>query len=69
MLSRGIVGLRRGVPCVGSPVHKHTFDLRTGRCLEVDSSRVPAYDVKVEDGVVLVGHADPTSAADRQAEG
>ena len=55
VLSRGIVGLRRGVPCVGSPVHKHTFDLRTGRCLEVDSVSVPAYDVKVEDGMVLVG--------------
>ena len=55
VLSRGIVGLRRGVPCVGSPVHKHTFDLRTGRCLEVDTVSVPAYDVKVENGMVLVG--------------
>jgi len=55
VLSRGIVGLRRGVPCVGSPVHKHTFDLRTGRCLDDETHSVPVYDVVVEDGVVLVG--------------
>jgi nitrite reductase (NADH) small subunit len=55
VLARGIVGRRRGVPFVGSPVHRHAFDLRTGRCLDDDNVGVAAYDVKVEDGVVHVG--------------
>jgi nitrite reductase (NADH) small subunit len=55
VLARGIVGRRAGVPFVGSPVHRHAFDLRTGQCLEVDHVSVPAYDVKVVDGMVLVG--------------
>jgi nitrite reductase (NADH) small subunit len=55
VLARGIVGLRRGIPFVGSPVHKHAFDLRTGMCLEVETVSVPAYEVKVVDGMVLVG--------------
>ena len=34
MLARGIVGTRGDVPFVASPMHKHAFDLRTGRCLD-----------------------------------
>jgi nitrite reductase (NADH) small subunit len=55
VLARGIVGVRGGVAFVGSPVHKHAFDLRTGRCLDDDHVSVPVYDVRVVDGVVLVG--------------
>lgn len=55
VLARGIVGMRAGVPFVGSPQHRHAFDLRTGRCLDDDHVSVPAYEVKVVDGVVLVG--------------
>lgn len=54
-LARGIVGRRAGVPFVGSPVHRHAFDLRSGRCLDVEHVSVPAYDTKVVDGSVLVG--------------
>lgn len=54
-IAKGIVGLRGDVPFVGSPAHKHGFDLRTGRCLEDGHVAVPAYDVKVVEGVVLVG--------------
>ena len=54
-LSRGIVGTRDGVPFVASPAHKHAFDLRTGRCLDDAHVSVPAYSVKVVEGVVLVG--------------
>ena len=54
-IARGIVGVRDGVPFVASPAHKHAFDLRSGRCLEDEHVSVPAYDVKVVDGVVLVG--------------
>ncbi len=55
-LAKGIVGRRGDVPFVASPAHKHAFDLRTGRCLEDAHVAVPAYDVKIVDGVVLVGH-------------
>ena len=55
MLARGIVGMRGGVPFVAPMAHGHAFDLRTGQCLEVDTVSVPAYEVKVEDGMVLVG--------------
>lgn len=55
-LAKGIVGNRGGVPFVASPVHRHGFDLRTGRCLDDAHVSVPAYDVKVVEGVVLIGH-------------
>ena len=55
VLARGIVGARGDIPFVASPVHRHAFDLRTGRCLDDDHISVPCYDVRVEDGVVLVG--------------
>ena len=52
----GIVGIRGDVPFVASPTHKHAFDLRTGRCLDDEHVSVPVYDVRVVEGVVLVGH-------------
>jgi nitrite reductase (NADH) small subunit len=55
VLSRGIVGQRNGVPFVGSPRHRHVFDLRSGRCLDDEHVSVPAYEVRVVEGVVLVG--------------
>ena len=62
VLARGIVGTRGDVPFVASPMHKHAFDLRTGRCLDDGHVSVPSYDVRVVDGVVLVGHrrTEPT---------
>lgn len=54
-IARGIVGRRGDAPFVGSPVHGRCFDLRSGRCLEDPHSAVPAYDVQVVDGMVLVG--------------
>ena len=55
VIAKGIVAVRDGVPLVGSTLHKHTFDLRTGRCLDDPHVAVPAYDVEVVDGVVHVG--------------
>jgi nitrite reductase (NADH) small subunit len=55
VLARGIMGSRDGVPIVGSPRHRHVFDLRTGRCLDDEHVSVPAYEVRVVEGVVLVG--------------
>lgn len=55
VISRGIVGVRGEVPFVASPAHRHAFDLRSGTCLEDPHFSVPAYAVKVEDGMVYVG--------------
>jgi len=55
-IAKGIVGRRGGVPFVASPAHKHAFDLRTGRCLDDNHVSVPAYDVKIVEGVVMIGH-------------
>ena len=54
VLSRGLVGDRDGVPKVASPMYKQSFDLRTGRCLDDDSVRIPVYRVRVESGRVKV---------------
>jgi nitrite reductase (NADH) small subunit len=61
MIARGIVGRRGDVPFVASPTHKHAFDLRSGKCLEDAHVSVPAYDVKIVEGVILVGHRKPDS--------
>ena len=58
VLSRGIVGSRRDVPTVASPMYKQVFDLRTGRCLDDAAVAVACYPVRVVDGLVEVG-ADP----------
>lgn len=55
VLARGIVGTRGDTPFVASPMHKQPFDLRTGVCLDDESVRVPAYAVRVVEGVILVG--------------
>jgi nitrite reductase (NADH) small subunit len=54
VLSRGILGDRRGRPKVASPVYKQSFDLRTGVCLDDDSVRIPVYRIRVADGTVQV---------------
>jgi nitrite reductase (NADH) small subunit len=53
VLSRGIVGTRGDAPTVASPLHKHVYDLRTGRCLDLPVS-VATYPVRCRDGVVEV---------------
>lgn len=59
VLSRGIVGTRtlddEEVPFVASPMHKQAFDLRTGRCLDDETTAVATYAVQVDDGVVSIG--------------
>ena len=55
VLSRGIVGDRRGVPIVASPVFKQAFSLITGECLDDPAVRVPVYPVRIADGWLQVG--------------
>lgn len=59
VLARGIVVTRGGAPFVASPVHRHAFDLGTGRCLGDTDVGVPVYDVRVVDGMVQVGRRKP----------
>ena len=54
VLSRGIVGSRRGAATVASPLHKQVFDLRTGVCLDEDTVSGQVYAVRSRDGVVEV---------------
>jgi nitrite reductase (NADH) small subunit len=54
VLSRGIVGDRKGTPKVSSPIFKQSFDLATGCCLDDPSVTVPAYGARLVDGRVEV---------------
>jgi nitrite reductase (NADH) small subunit len=57
VLSRGIIGDRKGVLKVASPVYKQNFCLQTGKCLDDDTVQIPTYPVRVEQGQVQVGIA------------
>jgi nitrite reductase (NADH) small subunit len=54
VLSRGIVGDRRGIPKVASPIYKH-FSFLAGECFDDDTVRVEAFLVPVVEGQVEVG--------------
>ncbi len=46
VLSRGLTGTHQGRPFVASPLLKQRFDLVTGQCLDDESVRVTAYEVR-----------------------
>jgi NAD(P)H-dependent nitrite reductase small subunit len=54
VLSRGLVGDRGGVAKVASPLHKQSFALATGECLDDAVVRVPIYATRVRDGLVEI---------------
>jgi nitrite reductase (NADH) small subunit len=54
VLARGIVGSHGEVPTLASPMYKHVFDLRTGRCLDDPTLSVRTHGVRVRDGRVYV---------------
>jgi nitrite reductase (NADH) small subunit len=54
VLSRGVVGSAGDVLTVASPVYKHRFDLRTGRCLDAPDLAVGTYPARLVDGRVHV---------------
>jgi NAD(P)H-dependent nitrite reductase small subunit len=47
VLSRGMIGDISGVPVVASPLYKQHYDLKTGQCLEDDSVKVNAYNIRI----------------------
>lgn len=54
VMARGLVGSRADVPTVASPLHKQTFSLQTGECLDDPSQSLPVWPVQVRDGNVWV---------------
>ncbi len=58
VMSRGIVGSRGDRDVVASPMHKQSFDLRTGRCLDDDDTALTVYAVRVRAGMVEVQVAE-----------
>ena len=55
VLSRGILGDRRGEPKITSPIYKESYSLQTGVNLDNETLRIPVYDVRVtEEGMIEV---------------
>jgi NAD(P)H-dependent nitrite reductase large subunit/NAD(P)H-dependent nitrite reductase small subunit len=54
VLSSGIVGDACGTPKIACPLHKKTFDLRSGACLTQDAGSLATYRLKVEGDDILV---------------
>ncbi|MEL6815785.1 MAG: nitrite reductase small subunit NirD [Cyanobacteria bacterium J06598_3] len=55
VMSRGIVGDRKGVLKVASPIYKQNFNLQTGVCLDDETVTLPVYSAQVVDGQVQIG--------------
>jgi len=54
VMSRGIVGDRRGRPMIASPIYKHAFDLQTGACVDDPTVSLRVFAVRVRHGRVEV---------------
>ena len=59
VMARGLVGSRQGVPTVASPMHKQSFDLRTGKCLDDPEISLQVWPARVTDGWVEVMIDEP----------
>ncbi len=65
VLAHGIVGTSGDVDYVASPMHKHRFDLASGRCLDGESPGVRVWPVRVWGStveVLAVTHPPPAPA-------
>ncbi|MDH2430150.1 nitrite reductase small subunit NirD [Sphaerisporangium sp. TRM90804] len=54
VMSRGIAGTRGEEPVVAAPMHKQTFSLITGVCLDDPTTALPTYPTRVTNGTVEV---------------
>jgi nitrite reductase (NADH) small subunit len=54
VISRGIVGDKRGVPVIASPIYKHAFDLRSGRSLDDPKVQLRVWPARVRQGRVEI---------------
>ena len=55
VMSRGILGDRKGVLKVASPIYKQNFNLKTGVCLDDDTVTIPVYPVRVFGEQIQIG--------------
>lgn len=55
VMARGLVGSRQGVPTVASPMHKQSFDLTTGQCLDDPEVSLQVWPTRVAEGWVEIG--------------
>jgi nitrite reductase (NADH) small subunit len=54
VISRGIVGDKKGVPVIASPIYKHAFDLRSGRSLDDPTVQLRVWPARVRQGRVEI---------------
>lgn len=54
VMARGLVGSRQGTPTVASPMHKQSFDLRTGKCLDDGDVTLRVWPTRVIAGWVEI---------------
>jgi nitrite reductase (NADH) large subunit len=54
VLARGLLGDQGDAPKVACPLHKKTFDLRSGACLSGDDLSIATFPVKIEGDSVFV---------------
>ena len=55
VMSRGIIGDRKGILKVASPIYKQNFNLKTGECIDDVAIRLPIYPARVVDNQVEIG--------------
>ncbi|MGK7910564.1 MAG: nitrite reductase small subunit NirD [Synechococcus sp.] len=55
VMSRGIIGDRKGILKVASPLYKQNFNLKTGECLDNSAVNIPVYPVRVVGTQVQIG--------------
>ncbi|MEL7224419.1 MAG: nitrite reductase small subunit NirD [Cyanobacteria bacterium J06576_12] len=55
VMSRGILGDRKGVLKVASPIYKQNFNLKTGVCLDDEAVALPVYPVQIANGQIQIG--------------
>ncbi|MGH9305678.1 MAG: molybdopterin-dependent oxidoreductase [Acidimicrobiales bacterium] len=67
VLARGILGSTGDVDYVASPMHKHRFDLASGRCLDGTSPGVRVWPVRVWGATVEVLAVTDATATDASA--
>jgi nitrite reductase (NADH) large subunit len=54
VLARGVLGDQGGAPKVACPLHKKTFDLKTGECLSGEALEIATFPIRIEGDDVLV---------------
>ena len=55
VMARGLVGSRHGIATVASPLHKQSYDLATGQCLDDPDVWLQVWPTRVSDGWVEIG--------------